>query len=511
MIALRFLSLEDNPLDAEVIQTTLTNGGIDCELLRVETRSSFVAALETYEFDLILADYTLPSFDGISALEIACNLCPDVPFIFVTASLGEELAIETLKSGATDYVLKQRLGRLVPCVQRALREAQERRARKQAEEALRQSEARLKQLVELNLLGVMFWDVDGRVLDANDAFLNMVGYSREDLQAGRVNWRAITPPEQLHKSEYSLDTMRQQQSSDTLEKEYIRKDGTRVPILLGGVMFKHSQSRGVSFVVDISTRKQAELQLQQQASELRQLNLALEKTTFQLTERNQELDRFVYTVSHDLKAPLRAIANLSQWIEDDLEGQLTPENQRQMELLRQRVSRLDAMIDGLLAYSRIGRTEVATERINVDELLFEILDSLAPPPTFTICVQPEMPILFAKRLLLSQVFSNLISNAIKHHDRADGRIEIRATQKGEYYEFSVADNGRGIAPENHERVFDIFQTLKGHEVKESTGIGLSIVKKIIETEGGQIFLKSQLGEGATFCFTWLIQPLGFDK
>jgi signal transduction histidine kinase len=133
MTTLQFLLLEDNLLDAEVIQMTLAGGGIDHELLRVETRPDFTAALETETIDLILADYSLPSFDGLSALGIATNLTPDIPFIFVSGSLGEELAIEALKYGATDYVLKQRLGRLVPSVRRALREAQERRALKQAE------------------------------------------------------------------------------------------------------------------------------------------------------------------------------------------------------------------------------------------------------------------------------------------------------------------------------------------------------------------------------------------
>jgi signal transduction histidine kinase len=133
MTPLRLLLLEDNLLDAEVVQMTLSSGGIDHELLRVETRPDFIAALQTHDIDLILADYSLPSFDGLSALGIASSIAPDTPFIFVSGSLGEELAIEALKYGATDYVLKQRLSRLVPSVRRALREAQERRALKQAE------------------------------------------------------------------------------------------------------------------------------------------------------------------------------------------------------------------------------------------------------------------------------------------------------------------------------------------------------------------------------------------
>jgi PAS domain S-box-containing protein len=184
MTALRFLLLEDSLLDAEVIQVTLIDGGIDCDVQRLDTRADFVAALETDEFDLILADYTLPSFDGISALEIARNLRPDTPFIIVSASLGEELAIDTLKQGATDYVLKQRLERLVPAVNRALREAQERLERKRAEAALRQSEAQYRTLFESIDEGFciceMLFDknnqpVDYRFLQVNPAFEQLTG------------------------------------------------------------------------------------------------------------------------------------------------------------------------------------------------------------------------------------------------------------------------------------------------------------------------------------------------
>jgi DNA-binding NtrC family response regulator len=145
---LRILLLEDSLLDTELIQANLSDGEIDCELVRVETRTDFITALEKETFDLILSDYSLPCFDGISALEIAQAICPEVPFIFVSATLGEELAIETLKSGATDYVLKQRLGRLVPSVRRALRETEDRVERKRAESAVRKLAAELEMRVE---------------------------------------------------------------------------------------------------------------------------------------------------------------------------------------------------------------------------------------------------------------------------------------------------------------------------------------------------------------------------
>lgn len=159
MTTLQFLLLEDNPLDADVVRLTLTEGGINCNLQIVDTRTKFETALNAEPFDLILADYALPGFDGLTALEIAQNQCLDIPFIFVSASLGEELAIESLKMGATDYVLKQRLGRLVPCVERALREAQEKRDRKSAEAALRESEDRLRLAIESAQLGTWDWDL----------------------------------------------------------------------------------------------------------------------------------------------------------------------------------------------------------------------------------------------------------------------------------------------------------------------------------------------------------------
>jgi PAS domain S-box-containing protein len=193
MTALRFLLLEDNSLDAQVIHLTLTDGGVECELLRVETRADFVRALETNAFDLIFADYALPGFDGISALGIAQNLCPDTPFIFVSGSMGEELAIEALKLGATDYVLKRRLGRLVPCVQRALREAQEKRDRVFAETALRQSESRLRQVAANLPHGAVFIvDRDLRYELAEGEALEWIGMTTDNF-VGKKIWEALEP------------------------------------------------------------------------------------------------------------------------------------------------------------------------------------------------------------------------------------------------------------------------------------------------------------------------------
>jgi PAS domain S-box-containing protein len=228
-----------------------------------------------------------------------------------------------------------------------------------------------------------------------------------------------------------------------------------------------------------------------------------------LQVRHHELDSFAQIVSHDLKAPLRAVANLSQWIEEDLKGVLTVDTQAQMTLLRSRVDRMRVSIlqgrgyanDGLLDYARIGRIEGTNEPVVVSELLSEVIDSLVPPPTFSIEIDPNLPTLDTNRILLFQVFANLIGNAIKHHDRLDGSIQISGREYGDFYEFIIADDGPGIAPEYQANIFTIFQT-GNSQATDSTGIGLAIVKKIVKSQGGTIRLESQLGLGTTFYFTW---------
>jgi PAS domain S-box-containing protein len=257
-------------------------------------------------------------------------------------------------------------------------------------------------------------------------------------------------------------------------------------------------------VYDITDRKQWELLIQTQSADLQRLNNSLMLAQQKLQERNVELDRFVSIAAHDLKAPLRAISNLSEWIEEDLKAQIPAENP-QLKLLRQRVKRMDALIDGLLRYSRAGRDELATETVDVAEVLAETIDSLSPPESFEIEIMTTMPILDTKILLLTQVFANLINNAIKHHNRVDGRIEITAEDLGDRTKFSIADDGPGIPKgESRSRIFEIFQTLNpATDSTENTGIGLALVKKIVEGEGGELWLDDECTQGCRFCFTWL--------
>jgi signal transduction histidine kinase len=240
--------------------------------------------------------------------------------------------------------------------------------------------------------------------------------------------------------------------------------------------------------------------------ELQILNETLEQRvairTAEAERHVEELEQFAYVTSHDLKAPLRGIANLATWLEEDLQEKLTAVTREQLGLLRDRVQRMNALIEGLLEYTRIDRAEQSMVSVDTGELLTEVIDSLAPPDGFIVDVAANMPTLYTERLHLFQVFSNLIGNAIKHGNGEQGRVEVTMRNLGEYYEFTVADDGPGIAPEYHDKVFMMFQTLTVHDYGSNTGIGLALVKKIVQEHGGTITLESAEGNGATFRFSW---------
>lgn len=389
-----------------------------------------------------------------------------------------------------------------------------------AEQGLQEKERKFRAIFDQTFQFVGLLEPDGRLIEANQTALELGGVTAEQV-VGRMFWQ--TPWWQAsHDIQVQLRQAIARAAAGELSRYEVEISGAGGSTVICDFSIKPLRDENGQVVLlisegrDITQRKQAEAEVYKLNAELEdrvarrtaqmeQLNQMLAQTATLLEERNRELDQFAHIASHDLKAPLRSISNLAEWIEDDLQGQLPPENQQQLELLRKRVLRMEDLITGLLDYSRVGRTYAAIESVAISSLLEEILDSLDPPAGFAIAIAP-MPTLPARALLLRQVFANLIGNAIKHHDRPDGRITITASDQVDYYEFAVADDGPGIATDYHDRIFVIFQTLTARDSKENTGVGLSIVKKIVETEGGQIWVDSKVGQGTTFRFTWLKQP-----
>jgi PAS domain S-box-containing protein len=222
---------------------------------------------------------------------------------------------------------------------------------------------------------------------------------------------------------------------------------------------------------------------------------------------NRELDQFAYVASHDLKAPLRGIASLAHWIQEDVGPKLDAESQRHLELLQARVHRMEALIDGILKYSRAGRLRDKLEVVNVADLLAESIELLSPPPEASIVIGPDMPTIETERAALQQVFMNLIGNAIRHSGRKNPYIWVDVGEEDEFYKFCVGDDGRGIAPEFHDKIWETFQTLEPRDKVEGTGIGLALVRKHVVNRGGRAWVESRQGQGATFFFLWPKRPI----
>ncbi len=289
------------------------------------------------------------------------------------------------------------------------------------------------------------------------------------------------------------------------------------------------REQGEALAVQAEQLEQQQTELKQQVQEQQVMNAKLadanhqlersawrhERLIYQLERSNQDLDQFAYVASHDLKAPLRGIVNLASWIEEDLAPVMTDDTREQMHLMRGRVHRMEALIDGILQYSRAGRVRTAPEPVDTAVLVADVVELIAPPEGTQIIVAENMPKVLAERVPLQQVFMNLIGNAMKYARRADAPMMVRVSWTEEpvdpdaprLYRFSIADNGPGIAPQYHERVFGIFQTLQSRDQVEGTGIGLSVVKKIVEGQGGRVWVESAEGEGATFHFTWPAAPV----
>ncbi len=237
-------------------------------------------------------------------------------------------------------------------------------------------------------------------------------------------------------------------------------------------------------------------------------NKALQETTEQmqalndlLIKKNKELDRFSYIASHDLKAPLRAINNLSEWIEEDMAELMPPDVREQMTLLRSRVRRMERLINGLLEYSRVGRLQLETNSVHTGGLVAQIIGNMDYPETFTFEITNDMPTITTKTTWLRKIFTHLILNAIQYHPRKNGHVIIGYKDSPDFHHFFVKDDGDGIKPEYHDKIFIIFQTLEARDKNDTNGVGLAIVKKYVEDEGGQVWIDSKEGEGSTFWFT----------
>jgi PAS domain S-box-containing protein len=375
---------------------------------------------------------------------------------------------------------------------------------------LRESRNLIEAIVANVVDGVTIVNAHGKIESFNDAAVKMFGYSPSEIIGW--DWQKLLNQEPEDDEIQQLMIANPSKLVKVMPNGKIwqamgqRKNGELFPVEISMNNIALDDDR-IAIIRDITDRQQAAAKLQAKANELTTLNASLQVTNESLLQINEELDQFAYITSHDLKAPLRAIASLSEWIEEDLDEHISRETRSQLHLLRRRVYRMQALLNSLLEYSRAGRTRSPIAAVDVGKLLAKIIQALAPPKTFTVEIVTPMPILDTRWQALEQVFSHLIDNAIRHHPTEMGIVKISAADLGDRYEFAIVDNGEGIEPQYQKRIYTIFQTLKARDLQENIGAGLAIVKKIVTAEGGTIQLESVAGQGAIFRFTWLKQPI----
>jgi signal transduction histidine kinase len=228
-----------------------------------------------------------------------------------------------------------------------------------------------------------------------------------------------------------------------------------------------------------------------------------------LSRSNRDLEDFAYVASHDLRAPLGGIDSAAKWLQEDLHDSLSDESRKILGLMRRRITRMEKLLDDLLTYSRAGRTDTAVSETNVADIFESIVEVLTPPAHIQVRAEGGLPVIVTASAQLEQVLRNLINNAIKHHDKQNGEVVLSGKRVGDVVEFSVRDNGPGIAPQFHDKIFQLFQTLKRRDEVEGSGMGLAVVKKLVEQQNGRITVHSRGdGTGSEFRFGWPTETTG---
>ncbi|RJR17632.1 MAG: PAS domain S-box protein [Nitrospiraceae bacterium] len=357
-------------------------------------------------------------------------------------------------------------------------------ARKKAEE----ERALLFLAVETATEAINIVDDKVMIIYANDAMNNLFGYEKGELIGRHVS--VLNPPDLTEKITADIVTSLEQNGAWTGEIPNIKKDGTEFVSHATATAMKDDSGR-INYVIstqhDITHRKQTEKKLD---SYLRQLEKA-----------NSELSDFAYIVSHDLKEPLRAVHSLAKWIIEDYADRFDAEGKEKMHLLMGRVRRMNDLVEGILQYSRAGRLIIEKNKIDLNQIAAEVINILHPPRHVRVTIDGTLPTVQCERTSMAQIFQNLIGNAIKYMDKPEGDVHISASDEKEAWKICVSDNGPGIREKDHERIFQMFRVLQPRDQVEASGVGLAVVKKIVEMYGGKVWVESEAGKGSRFYFT----------
>ena len=486
---IKVLHLEDAPLDAELLDLSLRRTGIDWDILRVDTRDDFVAALDRGGFDVIVSDFRLPAYDGLQALQEASTRRPEVPFVFFTGNLGEARAIQALKSGATDYVLKDgAVERLAPAIQRAVREAAERRARAQAEDALKQSEEGFRQLFNCNPHPTWVFDVETlRFVEVNDAAIEHYGYSREEFRGMRIT--DLHPSEEVPLVEEAVATPR-----DGIRRfgtwVHRTKDGRLINVDVAAHDLEFRGRRGRLVVAhDITQQQELQVQLQQ-------------------SQKMDAIGRLAGGVAHDFNNLLGVIIGYGE----RLLRRLPSPDRREINEVLKAAEHAASLTRQLLAFSRrqVLKPRVLDLNAVVGEMDGMLRRIIGEDIDLVTVLQDGLGQVKADPGQIQQVVMNLAVNARDAMPKG-GRLTIEtgnaeldesytsahlAVRSGHYVMLAVTDSGMGMDAATQAHIFEPFFTTK--EAGKGTGLGLSTVFGIVKQSEGNVWVYSEPQRGTTF-------------
>jgi PAS domain S-box-containing protein len=529
---LRVLHLEDNPRDAELIRSMFEGEGLACDFIVVDCREAFAASLASAPFDLILSDFSLPDYDGISALKLAREKQPDVPFILVSGTLGEEQAIDSLRSGATDYVLKQRPARLLPAVRRALQDAQERTELRRAEEAMRQSEFKYRHLFEsLSDAAFLVEEQSGRILDINKQAELLLGQSRSQI-VGRDH-------SQLYPADKSGEYCRRFLTGDSpkhglgYEAEILPPTGSAVPVNIRvSRIILHGRSLHLGLFRDATELKKSEEQRQNMEIQLRH------------AQKMESIGQLAAGIAHEINTPTQYIGDNARFLKDafldlievfqlveqmvaagappDAAGELFQQLQQAaaqadlgylaMEIPKaiqqslEGVERVARIVRAMKEFSHPGAEGKAPADLNkaIESTLTVSHNEWKYVADLVTDFDPALPAVPCLLGEFNQVILNLVVNAahaiadvVEDASKGKGTLTVRTRRVGDWAEIRIGDSGTGIPEKIRAKIFDPFFTTK--EVGKGTGQGLAIAHAVVvDKHGGDITFETEIGRGTVF-------------
>ncbi|WP_052507342.1 response regulator [Desulfonatronovibrio magnus] len=493
----RVLVLEDNPFDAEIIEREVRKSLSEPDFCRVDNRNAYIKALTEYEPDIVLSDYNLPGFDGMKALEILCSNFPDIPFILVTGALDEETAVECMKAGAWDYILKERILRLGPAVISALKQSQERIKLREADKALRASEKRFRLLAQKAPDGI-YIQTNKRFAFLNPAALELLGADNEDQLLGRPVLDRVHPDfhDMVEKRFHTLNVERQEVYR--AEQIMLKIDGSSFDVELSAVPFEYDGEKGaLVFFQDISQRKKDQK--------------ALLKAKNEAEAASQAKGRFLDNMSHEIRTPINGMMGMLQLLQM---GNLDEDQREYIELGIQSCTRLTRLLGDIMDVCRIGASRLSVHPVKFK--LHEVLENTCQLFEFsarqkgislTWSLDDNIPEhIIGDPIRLQQILSNLVDNALKFSSKGTVKVQAwaipaKSDQKIRVL-FIISDTGIGMDPEHLSRLFKPFTMVDDSLTRkhQGAGLGLSIVKSLAGLMSGSIAVDSEPGCGTDIYF-----------